>query len=155
MQQVAKEGRFRAKIYQYRPDLSGSSEATGLWMSCLLLKEQGPLGWTDIKDGVYCAEGTVWFIKANGDKREDVIENLRLATGWDGTMEQLLGETETPWVPLDVEITVKKEVYKEQERYKIAFVNAITEGPGAVPVGKTTAEKLKERFNRKNEEAPW
>ena len=120
-----------------------------MWISCMLTHQQGPTGWEEITDGVWMVDGTVWIIDKVGDRREDVIESLMIATGWDGTMEQLLGETNPKWKPLDVEVVVKKEMYKEVERHRIAFIEPITTGPGAIPISNSVASKLKEKFAKK------
>lgn len=130
MNAIDREGVFRAIIEEYglKQVDSGSvavairckltewwDQANGLWMP-----------WSEYEME---AEGDVWIVKKDGSVNEKAAESLMRHADWDGDIESIMSNK---WQPTPIQVQINRDVYKDQVRFKIAFVNNHDRTPGAM-----------------------
>ena len=146
-----REGTFRAKIVGHGWAVSRGSQSLGISVTCLCTHQLGgqPEEWKPITDSCPMVDGTVWIVGKDGSPRNQVREMFMLASGWDGSDEQIDGEK--PWEALDVEIDVEVDDYqaaKGKEAFRIQWINPLGTSAGKRPVLKSDVEEAKARRAR-------
>jgi hypothetical protein len=58
---------------------------------------------------------------------EKQIEALVKCAGWDGNLSSLVDGS---WTPTPLQVSVEEDTYKEQTRYRIAWLNPVDRTPG-------------------------
>lgn len=133
------EGNFRVRCMKYSL-FKADSGSVAVNMNFEVLEgyddEQGT--WYDWRGEEIAVEGSFWIIKKDGTINERQVESLVAHCGWDGTMSQI---TDGKWTPEDCQVNVKKEVYKNQPRWKASFINGYDSIPGAGGGASMSAEE--------------
>lgn len=83
--------------------------------------------------------GDLYIVKKDKSLNNSQIEALCRHAGWNADVNSI---TDLSWVPTPCQCTVEADVYKEQTRYKIGFLNALDRVPGGA-VGNISPEKVK------------
>lgn len=136
-----REGTFRAEILDYGvKKFESESVAIGLHVKLTELysfenKEWHP--WAEYGQEAY---GDVWVIKKDGTTNDRAAESLMRNAGWDGS---LLTIAEGTWRPTPCQVVLKKEEYKGNVSYKVAFVNAFDAVPGSGAMGNVDDDGVK------------
>ena len=95
--------------------------------------------WDDWGQYEMIAEGTIWVVKKDSSANQPAIESLVKCADWTGNLEDV---TSGIWQPTPCQVVVNREVYKEQERFKISFLNEYDRTPGGV--GNVSPERAKQ-----------
>jgi hypothetical protein len=99
--------------------------------------------WHDWRGEDMEAHGELWVIKKDGGINESSVKSLITAAGWDGS---LLSLTEGTWQPQPVQIVVTADNYKDETRFRIAYINEYDRMPGGGNVTTGKAQELQTRF---------
>lgn len=151
MTPVERTGQFRALITDY--GLTESKDgAVGIAIKARLLEWFDPTGQGDGGAGAWApweqyemeAEGVLWVVKKNGEINELAAKSLVAHANWDGN---LLSITNGAWQPTQCQVSVEKDTYKNETRFRIGFVNDYHRNPlGMSSVGMDKASELQARF---------
>lgn len=139
-----REGIFRAVIVEYGlKEMDSGAIAVSIKASLKDLWNNGD--WAEWAQYEMEAEGDLWIVKKDsGGPNKSQIEALCRCAGWDGNLESIVAGT---WQPTPCQVVVKRDEYKGNVRYKIAFVNAYDKTPGALSnVDDTKARELQTRY---------
>jgi hypothetical protein len=141
--QISQEGSFRGLITEYglyEPD----SGAVGVNIRARITEawDSDSLTWEDWAEYDMEAEGCVWLVqrkdKGGGINQKSVDSLIRFA-GWNGDIQSIVNGG---WEPVMCAFAVTKETYKENTRFRIAFINDPDRIPGGQ--GNVTPERAKE-----------
>ena len=138
-----REGTFQAQIESYglREVDSGAISVT---INARLLALWDGQQWEPWDNYDMVAEGDIWIVKKDGQPNQNGIESLVKFAGWDGDMISI---PSMGWQPTPCQVVVKRDDYKDQTRYKIAFINDHDRRPGAMSnVDATKAKDLQNRY---------
>lgn len=139
-----REGSFRGEILAYGLTES-NDKAVGVNVRVHLLAWWTDGAWQDWSgyDPVE-AEGCIWIVKKDGNLNERAVKGLIDFAGWDGSMESIANET---WRPLQIGLTVERDEFKGQMRFKIGFINDFSRTPGAMSTcSPSRVQELSNRF---------
>lgn len=100
-----------------------------------------PVGWTDCRGNEWEVDGAIWIIKKDGSINQSQAEALMQHAGWDGNFAKL-----ESWQPTPCAFTIQKDEYKNQVRYRIAWLNPYDAEPGGVT--NVSPERAKELQNQ-------
>lgn len=143
MQPVDREGTFKAKIESYGLKEMDTG-AVAVTINAHLTDIWNGEGWEPWGDYQQEALGDLWIIKKSGEVNKGQVEALVQHTGWDGDIASIVDEK---WNPKPCVVVVKADTYKDQTRFKIAFVNDIDRAPGGMGnVDSAKAKELQARF---------
>jgi hypothetical protein len=96
--------------------------------------------WIDCRSSEYTVRGESWIIgKDNKGPNRNAIESLVRYSGWDASVDSVINGT---WQPTPCSFNVVEDVYKDEVRYKIGFLNAYDKKPGMV--GNVSPEEAKQ-----------
>lgn len=128
---------------------SKTSAAFGIRFTFIATHYAGTNGqWIELGPPLPQIEGTQWIMDKQGEARHDVIENLKIATAWDGATDkgfsQLAGDE--VWEATPCEIVVGKETYKNKDRLRVEWVNPLNVKPGAKPISEANKARLRSKF---------
>ena len=133
------EGHYRAKITEYGLAEMDSGAVCVKLQAHLLQRWNDEGEWEDIsKSEIYC-RGDIWVLTKSSKVNEPAVQSLVNHAGWDASLESILEQT---WQPINCRVDVKKETYKDVDRYKIAFLNAWDKEPGGI--GNVSRKRLGE-----------
>lgn len=143
-QPVDREGQFRADIIAYGLK-EMESGAMSVSIRAKLTQFYDGVEWLPWEEYGMEAEGDIWIVKKdNGGLNSNGVQSLVNHAGWDGNMESIVNET---WQPSACQVAVKREEYKGNVRFKIAFVNDWNRTPGAMSnIDAAKAKELQARF---------
>jgi hypothetical protein len=139
--EIDREGNFRGRVLSYGIQESSSSKSVAVAMRVAIDEAYNHEtdSWDDWRGHNVCAWANSWIVKANGDVNEKAVESLAKATGWGGTLQEVMDQT---WQPDACQFVVRGEEYKGNTTYKVAFLN-----PYDAPIGgglnKIDADKAK------------
>jgi hypothetical protein len=146
MQPINQAGNFRAQPIEVglREEKSG---AVGMSIKVHILERWNPEEgtWEDWRDFQVEAHGIAWLVKKdNGGINENGFKSACQYLGWDGNFESIpSGE----FKPTPCQVQVDAEVYKEQTRFRISFLNDYNSTPGQLAnVDSAKAKALASRF---------
>lgn len=94
--------------------------------------------WIDCAESDYRVKGAVWIVKKDKTLAVEAAQAIIDNAGWDGNLESIVNGT---WQPVPCSMLMRKETYKEQERYQAGFLAPFDRVPGAM--GTVTEEKAK------------
>src|SRR5689334_19670664 len=147
MQDVDRDGTFKARIEAYGLK-EMESGAVAISIRANLTEFWNGETWEPWGDYQMDAQGDIWIVgtKEKGNKlNEKAVESLVKHAGWDGDTDSIINET---WQPTECQVVIKSDTYKDQARFKIAFINALNGTPGGqmsnVDAGK--AKQIKTQF---------
>ena len=98
--------------------------------------------WKDCRSHEFEVGGALWVIKKDGSLNANQIEALAQHAGWDGDLTSIVHET---WKPTPCAFTVQEDNYKDEARFRIAWLNDYERVPTA---GTISAEKAKALQNQ-------
>lgn len=130
MRPCNREGIYKAEMMEYGLIESKDSSAVGIVVHAHLLDEwdKAKEEWRDISDLGVEAEGAIWIIKKDGSVSHAAAESLINHANWDGS---LLSVEQGSWQASKFCCTVKMETYKQETRFRIAFINSLNRQPNA------------------------
>jgi|WetSurMetagenome_2_1015567.scaffolds.fasta_scaffold94728_3 hypothetical protein len=139
-QPINQEGAFRGLITEYAL-FEPKSGAVGLNIKAAIHEawDEENQAWGDWREFEVEAEGCIWIIKKDGSINEEGAESVVKFSGWNGDLATV---TDGTWKPRACAFTVKKDVYKDQTRFRIAYVNDPERIPGGM--GNVSPERAKE-----------
>ncbi len=123
-----REGNFKAEIVGYGvKEMESGSVSISLRAR---LREWFSNGeWHPWEEFDMEAEGDIWIVKKDGSANEPAVLSLANCCGWDGDLSSIVNET---WQPTRCQVVVKKDEYKGNVRFKIAFLNDHDRTPGGM-----------------------
>lgn len=136
MPEVQQEGTFRGSITTFGL-FEADSGATAVNITVAIEEVFDGGEWFDWREHGLSVSGGLYVIKKDGTLNERAIESLVKHAGWNKSFESIVDGT---WTPNPVQVVVKADTYKNETRYRIAFVNGYDEVPSG---GNVTAEKAK------------
>lgn len=142
MQPCDREGTFKARIESYGvKELESGAIAVSI---CAHLTDiwNGET-WEPWGDYQQEALGDLWIVKKDSSINNNQVEALIKNAGWDGDIASIVDEK---WNPTPCQVVVKADTYKDQTRFKIAFLNALDRAPGGM--GNVDSKKAKELQTR-------
>lgn len=119
MNQCKQEGFYRISITEYGLK-EAESGALAVSIRAKLIQCWQNEEWVNWDHYDQEADGDVWVVKKDGTPNEGAIHSLAQWAGWDGDMQSLVNAN---WQPLKCQCQVKREDYKGETRFKIAFLN--------------------------------
>lgn len=139
-QPIDREGNFRVQITDFGiSEMESGSVAVNIKAKILEMYE-GNEQWSDwTQFDPYEVEGAIWIVKTDGTLNENAVRSLMAHTGWDGNIESIVDGT---WKPNLCQVQVKLDTYKDQSRFRIAFINDYSRTPGGM--SNVTPEKAKQ-----------
>ncbi len=144
MSQVKQEGVYKARITDFGL-IEADSGAVGVSIRTALYER-----WTPDQEWEVCdleAEGTLWIVKKDGSANTPAVESLVNHAGWNGNVLSIFEHT---WQPRACQVTVKADTYKNETRYKIAFVNSLNRAPGGMGnITKERAQAIQSKMAKK------
>ena len=100
------------------------AQLTSIWVE----HEDGEGGeWQPWEEYGMEAEGTSWIVGKEGAANQKAIEALIACAGWDGDLNSIYDGS---WVPTPCQFVIKADTYRDETRYKVAFVNDYNRVPG-------------------------
>lgn len=142
MQQVDREGTFRAQITSYGlKEMDSGSVSVAIRAKLTEWFSDGE--WHPWVDFDMEAEGDCWIIKKDGSVNEGQAKSLMQHAGWDGNVVSVVNET---WQPTPCQVSVVRDDYQGKVRFKISFVNDYNRTPGAL--SNVTADKANDLQTR-------
>lgn len=141
-----REGTFRADIKEFSL-YEAESGAVGVNLKATLTEAwnfdtREWLPWAEYGMEV---EGCIYIVKKDGSPNTKAAESLIQFADWDGDINSIVSGG---WQPSPCQLVIKKDTYKDEERFKIAFVNHFDSTPGGG--GNVTADKARELADRHN-----
>jgi len=126
--QLTEEGDFRVRVYKYGL-WEAKSKAVAVNMDFEVLEAYDHEGqtWIDWRGEDVFVGGAFWIVGKDGAINERQVESLVEHCGWNALMSDITAGT---WKPTDCQVTVKKEEYQGNVRYKASFINAYDAQPG-------------------------
>lgn len=126
MQPCDREGRWKgivnsAAVKQFPSGAVG----VALVVSCDQI--QSGNGWADWSEYQMEAEGTLFFVKSDGEPNDNAVSALRDTFAWDGDIRKL----NAGLIGRPLQFTTQLDAYKGRERYRIGFINHV-DSSGAV-----------------------
>lgn len=138
-----REGSFKARITGYGLK-EFESGAVSVSLKADLLEFWDGTQWQPWADYSMEAEGDVCIVKKDKTINQGAAESLINFAGWDGDIVSIGTEA---WHPTNCVLVVKADTYKDQTRYRIAFVNDYNRTPGGMSnVDAAKVKELQARF---------
>lgn len=135
-----REGVFRAELLDYGlKEMESGSVAVSVHCKLTEIWDDQNKAWADWREYDMEAFGDVWIVKKDGTTNDKAAESLMRYAGWSGS---LVAVSDGSWKPTPFQVTISKEVYKDQASFKIAFVNDYDRTPGGV-MSNVTPDKVK------------
>lgn len=141
--EIDREGNFQANITEYgvKEQESGAiavaikADITAMWNG---------EDWEDWSSYGMVASGDIYIVKKDGTLNQNAVQSLKQHAGWDCSIGGLVDGT---WQPTPCQIVVKADTYKDNVRYRIAFVNDLNRAPGQMSnIDADKAKALQARF---------
>lgn len=131
MQACDREGAFRAVISDYGlKEMESGAVAVAIKARLTDFWDAANGEWIPWEQYEMEVEGDIWIVKKDGGGvNQNGAESLMRHAGWDGSLESISNAT---WQPTACQVVVKRDEYKGNVRYKIAFVNALDRTPGGL-----------------------
>lgn len=140
MQPCDRTGSFRAEILDYGlKEMDSGAVAVALHVKLTEMwdgENWQPWGEYDME-----AYGDVWIVKKDGKLNDRQAKALINFAGWDASLSSIAEET---WKPTPCQVEITHERYKDQDQYRISWVNDFDRTPGAGAQSNVDANKLKE-----------
>ena len=124
--EVDRSGRFRGRITNYYLDEADSgAEAIAITVAFDQIYHEGD--WYDWTESNQEALGRIWVVKKDGKLNERQVRALIDHAGWDGSFTSV---AQGEWQPTPCQVVVEEDAYRDQVRYRIAWVNAYDQAVG-------------------------
>jgi hypothetical protein len=133
-------GNFRAEILDYGLKQMESG-AVAVALHVLLTEMWDGENWLQWREYDMEAFGDVWIVKKDGALNDRQAKALINFAGWDASLASIADET---WKPTPCQVEIAHDRYKDQDQYKISWVNDFNRVPGAGALSNVDAGKLKE-----------
>ena len=144
MNELDREGIFRAKPIVWGVRASDQSQAVAVAVQFHILDELAGDEWKSWE--VYtehAAWGNFYVIKADGKVSTKIVEQLTLTLGWNGDLKSI----EPSRLPeAIVQITVKRDDYRDKVRFLVAWINPDDGIPNRT--GSASTEKIQQLASR-------
>lgn len=141
-QEITQEGIFRGRIIQYGLDRYDSG-ATAVFIKVRIDEILTDGQWYDWREHEVEALGNIFIIGKDGKLLERGCKSLIDYAGWDGNINAI---HQNEWEPKPVQITVGEEVYRDETRYKIKFVNDYDRMPGGGNVSQDDVQAIQQQY---------
>lgn len=141
-QLLEQEGVFRGEITSYELT-KAKSGAVGVSLMVAIHDISYEGEWCDYREHDLQVPGDFWVVGKDGTANEYAVDPLMEHAGWDGSFASLTGKT---WKPRPVAVTVGRDEYKDQVRFKIDWLNQYDGEPGASRVSADDAMALDMKF---------
>lgn len=135
-------GTFRGRIVAYSLN-EAESGATSIFLTVAIDEVFSEGEWYDWASYGFEVSGDMWVIKKDRSINERQVRALMDCAGWDGS---IIDVTERRWEPRPVQIQVEEDSYKDELRYRIAFINAFDRTPGGGNVSAEKAQALHQQY---------
>ena len=129
---IEREGTFRGEIIETGVKQFDGKQSVAATMLVRILEQwnfdDGEwLDWSQY--GEYVAQGDVWVVGKDGKPLESNVGRLKATIGWTGTFATLQANG---YVGQRLQFTVEGEEYKDQDWFKIGFVDPWGRTPGGM-----------------------
>ena len=135
-----RSGVFRAEILDYGLKKMDSG-AVSVAIHVLLTEMWDGENWQPWRDYDMEAYGDVWIIKKDGALNDRQAKALMQYAGWDAS---LVAITDATWKPTPCQVEITHERYKDQDQFKVSWVNDFNRVPGAGALSNVDSDKVKE-----------
>ena len=143
MKQLDRPGIFKARALRGHIRTSQQSQAVAVSIEFLILAQYDASAWTDWtqyeEHGIF---GDFWVIKSDGSVNVQTAENLARSIGWDGDLDDVVGDLPA----ITVQITVKEEEYNGRKQLKVGWINPEDFTPAVVAASAEEVTALGRRF---------
>jgi hypothetical protein len=112
------------------------SQSTSCLRKCGTAKTGSPWREYDME-----AFGDVWIVKKDGALNDRQAKALMQHAGWDASLASI---SEATWKPTPCQVEITHEKYKDQDQFKISWVNDFNRVPGAGALSNVDSDKVKE-----------
>lgn len=138
--QLQQAGTFRGTITEYGL-FEPESGAVGVNIKASINEawDSEAQSWVDWSEYDLETEGTAWIVKKGGGINQKSTESLIQYAGWDGSIESITNGT---WKPTPCAFVVNEDNYRDEVRYRIAFINDHDRAPGGG--GNVSPDRAKE-----------
>lgn len=127
-QSIDREGDFRGQIVSYGIfEAESRAVAIGITVAIEEMFNRETGEWENWRDYDVQAEGNIWIIKKTSEPNEKQVAALVEYAGWDGSVLSIENGT---WKPTPCGFSVQADAYKDQTRYRIAWVKSYNATPG-------------------------
>ena len=142
MPELEQAGTFRGRITQYGLSQK-TSGAHSVYIEVAIDEVFEDGEWGDWRAYELTVTGDLWVVKKDGTLNDRQITALCDYAGWDGSFAAV---AEGRWKPTPVQVRVQENVYKDETRYRINWINAYDAVPGGGNVSADEAKKLEAKF---------
>jgi hypothetical protein len=140
MQACDRTGSFRAEILDYGLKKMDSG-AVAVALHVKLTEMWDGENWQPWAEYDMEAFGDVWIVKKDGKLNERQARALMQYAGWNASLESIADAT---WEPTPCQVEITHEKYKDQDQYKIAWVNDFNRVPGVGALSNVDQDGVKE-----------
>lgn len=140
MQPCDRTGNFRAEILDYGLKEMDSG-AVAVSLHVLLTEMWDVDNWIPWRDYDMEAFGDIWIVKKDKKLNDRQVKALIECAGWDASLSSL---TDGSWKPTPCQVEITRETYKNEDRYRISWVNDFNKTPGGGALSNVDANKLRE-----------
>lgn len=143
--QLDKAGTFKARPFDWSVQPSKENKGVAISVGFIIEEEydfesKTWLSWRETD--AYTTRGWWYIVKKDGGINKSAIQQLVESMGWDANLNSILGEPPD----LLVQIVVKKENYKGEDRYKVGWMSPEDAVPGAFGASEAEVVDLQSRF---------
>lgn len=137
---IDRTGIFRAEIVEYGLR-EMESQAVAVAVRAKILEAWNPEKetWDDWQQYEVEATGLIWVVKKNGSMNQNQAEALMKHCAWDGSFNSIYDKT---WRPTPCQIVVTRDDYKDQERFRISWINDFDRTPGVSNIDEDQVRQL-------------
>lgn len=136
-QELNWEGNARGEIVEYGiSEMETGAVAVNIAVKIHDYWDTEAKAWVDCREADYLVRGDIWVVKKDKSLNQSQVEALCQHAGWDGDITALVQGT---WKPTPCSVVITKDTYREEVRYRVAWLNAYDRTPGAL--GTMTPEK--------------
>jgi hypothetical protein len=139
-QDIDRPGNFRGEIIDYGlMEFDSNSVAIAVEARIDEAWNDETKQWEDWRPYAMRATGNIFVIKKDGTINTKQVEALVQHAGWDGSLESIIDNS---WHSKPCQFSVNSEVYKDQTRYRISWINDYNRAPGGL--GQIAPNRVKE-----------
>jgi len=135
-----RSGFFRVEVVEFGLKES-EQKAVAISLRVLLTEMWDGENWIPWREYDMEAAGDVWIVKKDGKLNERQAKAIMECGGWDGSLGSIVNQS---WQPTPFQVEVKHERYKDEDRYRVEWINDLNKTPGASTVSNVGDDKLRE-----------
>jgi hypothetical protein len=132
-------GHFRCDVLDYGLK-EMESGAVSVALHVLLTEMWDGENWQPWREYGMEAFGDIWIIKKDGVLNDRQAKALMQYAGWDASLTSL---SEATWKPTACQVEIGHQKYKDEDQYKINWLNDFNRTPGAGALSNVDGDKVK------------